>query len=109
MPSACRPWSPSSSCRSSSRRSSEVTMRLSVYQDDRGYRAFKALPKGVTPAVTVDGATVPMVVTADDRLGYVLAIDVDSNGRAQLNSRRNGVKHKQMRGRVVIELQKASV
>lgn len=83
-------------------------MRLSVNQGDRGYRAYKALPKGVTPTVTVDGAEIRMVVTADDRLGYVLAVDVDGDGRAQINSRRDGVKRKQLRGRVVIELQKAS-
>lgn len=81
-------------------------MRMSVNQGDRGYRAYKTLPKGVTPTVTVDGAEVRMVVTADDRLGYVLAIDVDGDGRAQINSRRDGVKHKQIHGDVQIELRR---
>jgi hypothetical protein len=81
-------------------------MRMSVNQGDPGYRAFKSLPKRVKPFVKVDGVTVPMVVTADDRRGYVLAVDADDKGVARLNARRNGVLMKQLRGAVSIELRR---
>lgn len=81
-------------------------MRLSVNSGDPGYRAFKALPKRVKPYVTVGGAEVPMVITADDKAGYVLAVDTDEKGAARLNERRDGILRKQLRGQVRIELRR---
>ncbi len=81
-------------------------MRLSVNSDDPGYAAYKALPQRVIPFVMVDGRDVPMVVTADDRLGYVLAMVCDRSGRAMINARGNGLLHKQLRGKVTIELRR---
>lgn len=81
-------------------------MRLSVNCNDPGFRAYKALPKRVKPFVNVDGVDVPKVITADDRLGYVLAFDADDKGAARLNARRDGFLRKQLWGSVSIELRR---
>lgn len=56
--------------------------------------------------VLVDGAEVKRCVTADDRAGYVLAIAEDADGQVRLNAKRDGIVHQQIRGHVVIELQR---
>lgn len=81
-------------------------MRLSTNPDDPGYFTFKALPKKVKPVVTVDGVEVKQCFTADDRLGYVLAADLDADGKSRLNARRDDVLRKQVRGDVRIELRR---
>lgn len=81
-------------------------MRLSVNPQDRGYRTYRALPKRVLAVVTVNGAEIPRCVTADDRLGYAVAIEADTEGRVLLTARRDSVKLKQLRGVVRIELRR---
>lgn len=79
-------------------------MRLSVDSTDPGHRAYRALPARVCPLVTLDGREVRNVITADDRLGYVLAYKLDAEGRPMLNAQRTQIVRQQLRGRVAIEL-----
>lgn len=82
-------------------------MRYSVFPNDPGYAAFKALPHKVRPIVYVDGELVTMVFTADDKRGCVVTADVDeAPGVAKLNARRDGVVKRQLFGKVRIELKR---
>lgn len=79
-------------------------MRLSINSADPGYRAYRALPARVCPLVTLDGHEVRNVITADDRLGYVLAHKLDASGQLVLNAKRTEIIRQQLRGKVAIEL-----
>lgn len=79
-------------------------MRLSINRDDPGYRAYKALPANVAPKITLDGQEVGHVLTADTRLGYILACKLDAQGWPQLNARKTEILRQQLRGAVAIDL-----
>ncbi|HUH38726.1 MAG TPA: hypothetical protein VL027_12355 [Spongiibacteraceae bacterium] len=81
-------------------------MRLSVKPDDRGYKAFRGLPRNVTPLVFVDGREVRGCVTVDTKRGYVLAFEFDDEGSSTMNSRRDAVRMVQLRGRVEVVMRR---
>jgi len=79
-------------------------MRISVRPKDRGYAAFKAIPKRLFADVFLGGALIDRVITADDRLGYVLAIRADDKGGCRLNAKGTQLLLKQHYGDVRIQL-----
>ncbi|MNV85889.1 hypothetical protein D3C71_1798740 [compost metagenome] len=79
-------------------------MRLSVNQDDAGYRPYRSLPRAVRPVVRLDGLIVKQVITADTRRGFVLVCAHDVEGRMVLNARRDAVVRRRLYGRVDIDL-----
>lgn len=86
-----------------------TSMRLSVNPKDRGYRPWRQLLKrGIRPRVKVNGQEVLMPLTADDRLGYAVAIEMNEVGKPKLNARGNAVLLQQLRGKVEISLEPRS-
>lgn len=78
-------------------------MRLSVYSDDPGYRAWRKLWPRVAITVRVDGKPVEHCFVADTKRGYALVGETDPTGAVRLNARRNDVLKKQLHGRVEID------
>lgn len=73
-------------------------MRLSTRPKDPGYAAFKAMPSRLIADVFLDGERIERVITADDRLGYVLA------SAGYLNAKGTDFLYKQHYGDVRIQL-----
>lgn len=73
-------------------------MRLSTKPKDPGYAAFKAIPERLVAEVFLDGERIERVITADDRLGYVLA------SCGYLNTKGTDFLYKQCYGDVRIQL-----
>jgi hypothetical protein len=73
-------------------------MRISTKPKDPGYAAFKAIPKRLVADVFLDGERIERVITADDRLGYVLA------SAGYLNTQGTDFLYKQLYGDVRIQL-----
>lgn len=79
-------------------------MRLSANSDDPGHPAWRAMKRrGILPIVTVGGAIIRQCVTVDTKRGIVVANDLNDQGNAQLNSKRDAVRRKVITGKVSIE------
>ena len=78
-------------------------MRVSVYAQDRGYKAFKALGGfGSGIEVYLDGQRLKGCVTADDKTGWVTVHEYDAGGRVILNAKRTAASRVRLRGQVEI-------
>jgi hypothetical protein len=80
-------------------------MRLSVDRNDSGYQAWAKVCGRWKPTVYVDGVRIAEVFTADTDAGYVLAADLDHDGKLRLNEARDEVLRRELRGVVTIELE----
>lgn len=79
-------------------------MRLSVDQDDQGYKAWKLRGGHKRPVrVLLNGRHVKRVITADTKRGFVLAYQEDAEGKAIVNARRTDMKRYRQYGNVEIE------
>ena len=78
-------------------------MRLSTNSNDPGYKAWRAMRRyGVAPVVTVNGVPARECITVDTKRGIAVVADLDDQGKLQLNSKHDAVKHKVLAGRVAI-------
>lgn len=79
-------------------------MRLSVDQDDPGYKAWKLRGGHKRPVrVLLNGSHVERVITADTKRGFILAYQDDADGNAIINARRIDAKRYRQYGNVEIE------
>ena len=81
-------------------------MRLSVNPGDRGYKAFRGLPRNVTPLVFLDGKEVHGCVTVDTKRGHVLAFDRDEKGDIKVNSKRGVARMARLYGKVEVVMRR---
>lgn len=79
-------------------------MRMSMNQDDPGYRVRRGLPRSVRPVVLLDGERVSRCITADTKRGFVLVHVVNQDGKVQINAKRTDTKKERRYGRVEIVL-----
>ena len=82
-------------------------MRISCRPGDDGYRAYQALPKGVTPIIRLDGKVIKGCVTACTKTGFVLRLETDSKGKPVINAKGDAVKYEQLHGKVEIQIKGA--
>lgn len=79
-------------------------MRISVDQDDPGYKAWKLRGAHKCPVrVFLNGSHVKRVITADTKRGFVLAYQEDAEGKSIVNARRTDAKRYRQYGNVEIE------
>lgn len=82
-------------------------MRLSIYPNDPGYAAFRAMrARGLVPVISVNGEAVNGCVTADTKRGSVTMFERDNQGRVQLNAKRDAPRRKRLSGKVGITVRK---
>ena len=77
-------------------------MRVSVIETDPGHATFRAMGGFGRVAAFLDGKRLRDCVTADSKTGWATVYERDAEDNLVLDSKRNAVKLKRLRGRIEI-------